>query len=121
MSTLKKITRWCSSNSKVGGKVFLELAMACYEAEERVPEAITVYSTLTTCGIEEIKANAKRLLYGIEAMQFMQNEAKGADFQRKKIRNTFILTRRVSPILRKTLMMSGTRPTLTWTVVFIES
>jgi hypothetical protein len=42
--------------------------------------------------IEEIKANAKRLLYGIEAMQFMRNEAKSADFQRKKIRNTFIDT-----------------------------
>jgi hypothetical protein len=79
VSTLEKVTRWCSTNSKVGGKVFLELAMA-YEAEGRVPEAITVYSTLTTCRIEEIKANAKRLLYGIEAMQFMRNEAKSAEF-----------------------------------------
>ena len=91
VSALEKVTPWCSTNSRVGGKVFLELAMA-YEAEGRTQEAIAVYTTLTSCRIEDIKANAKRLLYGIEAMQFMRNEAQMPEFSRKKIRNTFIDT-----------------------------
>lgn len=91
VSALEKVTKWCSTNSPVGGKVFLELAMA-YEAVGRTPEAIKVYSTLSKSRMEEIKFNAKRLLYGIEAMQFMQNEAKSPEFSRKKIRNTFIDT-----------------------------
>ncbi len=69
----------------------MELAMA-YEAVGRSGEAMTVYRTLSTCRIEDIKFNAKRLLYGMEAMQFMREEAKNADFSRKKIRNTFIDT-----------------------------
>lgn len=69
----------------------MELAMA-YEAEGRTQEAVTVYRTLSKSRIEEIKFDAKRLLYGIEAMQFMRNEAKSEAFSRKKIRNTFIDT-----------------------------
>ena len=91
VSALEKVTKYCSTNSKVGGKVFLELAMA-YEANGRTSEAIQVYRTLSTCRIEEIKFNAKRLLYGIEAMQFMQNEMKDKNFSRKKAKNTFIDT-----------------------------
>ena len=91
VSALEKVTKYCSTNSKVGGKVFLELAMA-YEAVGRTDEAITVYATLSKCRIEEIKFNAKRLLYGIEAMQFMRNEMKDSSFSRKKVRNTFIDT-----------------------------
>lgn len=91
VSCLEKVTKYCSTNSKVGGKVFLELAMA-YEAEGRTQEAVTVYRTLSKSRIEEIKFDAKRLLYGIEAMQFMRNEAKSEAFSRKKIRNTFIDT-----------------------------
>lgn len=89
VSALEKVTKWCSSNSKVGGKVFLELAMA-YEAVGRTKEAIAVYSTLTTCRIEEIKFNAKRLLYGIEAMEFMRNEAKSKAFSKKRVADPFI-------------------------------
>lgn len=116
VSALEKVTKWCSTNSKVGGKVFLELvrmkerifvinysqitrstntclsqAMA-YEAVGRTSEAIQVYSTLTTSRIEDVKFNAKRLLYGIEAMQFMRNEAKSEAFSRKKASETFIDT-----------------------------
>ena len=91
VSYLEKVTKYCSTNSKVGGKVFLELAMA-YEAEGRTQEAVTVYTTLSKCRIEEIKFDAKRLLYGIEAMQFMRNEARSEAFSRKKIRSTFIDT-----------------------------
>jgi hypothetical protein len=91
VSALEKVTKYCSTNSKVGGKVFLELAMA-YEAEGRTQEAVTVYTTLSKSRMEEIKFDAKRLLYGIEAMQFMRNEAKLESFGRKKIRNTFIDT-----------------------------
>ena len=91
VSALEKVTKYCSTNSKVGGKVFLELAMA-YEAVGRIDEAITVYSTLSKCRIEEIKYNAKKLLYGIEAMQFMRNEMKDSNYSRKKVRNTFIDT-----------------------------
>lgn len=91
VSALEKVTKYCSTNSKVGGKVFLELAMA-YEAVGRTDEAITVYATLSKSRIEEIKFDAKRLLYGIEAMQFMRNEMKDSSFSRKKVRNTFIDT-----------------------------
>lgn len=90
VSALEKVTKWCSTNSAVGGQVFLELAMA-YEAIGRTPEAIAVYSTLTQSRMEDVKYNAKRLLYGIEAMQFMQNEAK-KEFSRKRAKNTFIET-----------------------------
>jgi len=91
VSALEKVTVWCSSNSRVGGKVFLELAMA-YEAAGKTEEAIAVYGTLTRCRIESIRHNAKRLLYGLEAMQFMQNDLKSSEFSRKKARNTFIDT-----------------------------
>lgn len=91
VSALEKVTKWCSTNSKVGGKVFLELAMA-YEAVGRTKEAIAVYTTLSTSRMEDIKFNAKRLLYGLEAMEFMQKEVRSKDFQRKKAKNAFIET-----------------------------
>jgi tetratricopeptide (TPR) repeat protein len=91
VSALEKVTKWCSSNSKVGGKVFLELAMA-YEAAGRTNEAITVYKTLSTCRMEDIKFNAKRLLYSLEAMEFMQKEVRSSEFARKQAKNTFIET-----------------------------
>lgn len=91
VSALEKVTPYCSTNSKVGGKVFLELAMA-YEAVGRTSEAITVYSTLSNSLIEETKITAKRLLSGIEAITFMRDEAKVESFQRKKSSQTFIDT-----------------------------
>lgn len=91
VSALELVTKYCSSNSKVGGKVYLELAMA-YEASGRLEEASVVYKTLSKSRIEEIKINAKRLLYGLEAMQFMRNNLGSKDFSRKKVRNTFIDT-----------------------------
>ena len=91
VSALEKVTKWCSTNSQQGGKVFLELAMA-YEAVGRTQEAIRVYSTLSKSRIEEIKFNAKRLLYGIEAMQFMRDEAKVKAFQKRNVQDTFIET-----------------------------
>ncbi len=90
-SALEKVTKWCSTNSKVGGQVFLELAMA-YEAVGRTSEAIQIYTTLSSSRMENIKYNAKRLLYGIEAMQFMRNEAKSKAFSRKQASQTFIDT-----------------------------
>lgn len=89
VSSLEKVTKYCSTNSKVGGKVFLELAMA-YEAVGRTKEAIKVYSELSHSRIEKIKMNAKRLLYGIEAMQFMQENVKSVDYSRKRASSTFI-------------------------------
>ena len=91
VSSLEKVTQWCSSNSRVGGNVFLELAMS-YEANGQTEEAISIYQTLTKCRIEEIKLNAKKLLYGIEALQFMRDEAKCDSFSRAKSRNAFIDT-----------------------------
>lgn len=91
VSSLEKVTQWCSSNSRVGGNIFLELAMA-YEANGQTEEAISIYQTLTKCRIEEIKLNAKKLLYGIEALQFMRDEAKCDSFSRAKSRNAFIDT-----------------------------
>ena len=91
VSVLEKVTKYCSTNSKVGGQIYLELAMA-YEASGETEKAITVYSTLTTSRIEEIKFNAKRLLYGIEAMNFMRNDLKAKSFSRKKVSQTFIDT-----------------------------
>jgi|AntRauTorckE5430_2_1112549.scaffolds.fasta_scaffold05748_1 hypothetical protein len=63
-----------------------------YEAVGRTSEAIQVYTTLTSSRMEDVKYNAKRLLYGIEAMQFMRNEAKSEAFARKKASQTFIDT-----------------------------
>jgi tetratricopeptide (TPR) repeat protein len=91
VSALEKVTRYCSTNSKVGGKVFLELAMA-YEAVGRTDEAILVYRELSTSRIEDVKFDAKRLLYGLEAMQFMQNDVKSPEFNKRRARNTFIDT-----------------------------
>lgn len=91
VSSLEKVTKYCSTNSKVGSQVFLELAMA-YEAVGRTSEAIQVYQTLTTCRMENVKFNAKRLLYGIEAMQFMRDEAKVQSFSRKATTQTFVDT-----------------------------
>jgi hypothetical protein len=91
VSALEKVTKYCSTNSKIGGKVFLELGMA-YEAVGRTQEAITVYKSLSTSRIEDVKYNAKRLLYGIEAIQFMQNDLKSSEFSRKRAKNTFIDT-----------------------------
>lgn len=91
VSALEKVTKYCGTNSKLGGKVFLELAMA-YEAEGRLDEATQVYSTLSTCRIEDIKYDAKRLLYGLQAMNFMRNEAKMKSFSKKKIKQTFVDT-----------------------------
>ena len=87
VSALEKVTPWCSTNSKVGSKVFLELAMA-YEAVGRTHEAYQVYQTLSTCRMEDVKHNAKRLLYGMEAMDIMRDIS--SEFSRKKIKNTFI-------------------------------
>lgn len=87
VSALEKVTKWCSTNSKVGSKVYLELAMA-YEAVGRTKEAAQVYTTLTECRMEDVKYNAKRLLYGLEAMEVMKSVS--SDFSRKKTRNAFI-------------------------------
>lgn len=89
VSALEKVTQYCSTRSKLGGKVFLELAMA-YEAEGKTDQAIGLYATLTKSPIEEIKMNADKLLYGLEAINFMRNEAKLEDFSRKKAADTFI-------------------------------
>jgi hypothetical protein len=103
VSALEKVTKYCSTNSKVGGKVFLELAMA-YEAEGRTQEAVTVYTTLSKSRMEEIKFDAKRLLYGIEAMQFMRNEAKLESFEGKRFEIP-LLIQRDWIIFHNTLMM----------------
>jgi len=87
VSALEKVTQWCSTNSKVGSKVYLELAMA-YEAVGRTKEAAQVYKTLSECRMEDIKYDARRLLYGLEAMEVMKDVS--SDFNRKKTRNTFI-------------------------------
>jgi len=97
VSVLEKVTQYCSTNSKVGGQVFLELAMA-YEAVGRTQEAIKIYNTLSYSRMEDVKFNAKRLLLGIEAMQFMRDEAKIDSFSRKKVKQTFIETTGLSRI-----------------------
>jgi len=91
VSALEKVTKYCSTNSPVGGKVFLELAMA-YEASGQTQQAITVYRALSKSRMEEIKYTAKRLLYGIEALDFMQNDVKSEAFNRKQAKTTFIDT-----------------------------
>jgi hypothetical protein len=100
VTILEKVTKYCSSNSKVGGKVFLELAMA-YEAVGRSKEAIAVYTTLSRSRIEEIKVNAKRLLYGIEAIKFMQENVGSDEFSRKQAKMTFIDTTGLGDIASK--------------------
>lgn len=87
VSVLEKVTIWCSTNSKVGSKVYLELAMA-YEACGRTKEAAQIYNTLTDCRMEDVKYSAKQLLYGLEAMEVMREVS--PDFNRKKSQNAFI-------------------------------
>lgn len=89
VSALEKVTKWCSTNSPVGSKVFLELAMA-YEAVGRTQEAYKVYQTLSKCRMEDVKYNAKRLLYGLEAIELMRDVS--PDFSRQEVKNTFIDT-----------------------------
>lgn len=89
VSTLEKVTQWCSSNSPVGGRVFLELGMA-YEACGRSSEAANVYNILSGSRIDDVKKNARSLLYGMEAMDLMRNELKLSGFQRKKIRENCV-------------------------------
>ena len=100
VSALEKVTQYCSTNSKVGGKVFLELAMA-YEAIGRTEEAITVYQTLTKSRLDETKSNAKRLLYGIEAMHFMRDNVSEKEFSRSRAKTTFIDTTGLGNIASK--------------------
>jgi len=69
VSALEKVTQWCSTNSPVGSKVYLELAMA-YEAVGRSDEAIAVYKVLSTCRMEMREISS--------------------DFSRQKVKNTFI-------------------------------
>ena len=89
VSALEKVTQYCSTKSKVGGQVFLELAMA-YEAEGKTEQAMSLYAALTKSPIERIKMNADKLLYGLEAMNFMRNEAKLKEFSRQQAAETFI-------------------------------
>jgi len=88
VTALEKVTVHCNTNSAVGSKVFLELAMA-YEAVGRTKEAITVYTSLSRCRIEEVKRNARRLLYGIEAMEIMQDLTKNSEFAREQASAVF--------------------------------
>ena len=78
VTSLEKVTKFCSTNSPVGSKVFLELAMA-YEASGRTQEAYQVYKTLSTCRMEAVKFQARRLLYGLEAMEFMSKWSFGCE------------------------------------------
>jgi len=87
--SLEKVTQYCSTNSEVGGQVFLELAMA-YEAVGRPTEAVRVYTALSFSRIEKIKSDARRLILGIEAMKFMRDEVKAESFQKKVASQTFV-------------------------------
>ena len=98
VSSLEKVTKWCSTNSKVGSKVFLELAMA-YEATGRTKEAYQVYKTLSDCRMEDVKYHARRLKYGLEAMDFMKDIS--TEFSRKKATSTFIETSKLPVNLSK--------------------
>jgi len=59
-----------------------------YEANGRTREAAQVYKTLSECRMEDVKYDAKRLLYGLEAMEVMKEVS--PDYNRKKTRNAFI-------------------------------
>lgn len=100
VNALEKVTKYCSTNSKLGSKIFIELGMA-YEAAGRTSEAITVYSSLTNSRMEETKNQAKRLLYGIEAMQFMRENVNESAFSRKRATSVFIDTTGLSNIASK--------------------
>eukprot|EP00592_Proboscia_alata_P017756 CAMPEP_0194392856 /NCGR_PEP_ID=MMETSP0174-20130528/122972_1 /TAXON_ID=216777 /ORGANISM="Proboscia alata, Strain PI-D3" /LENGTH=644 /DNA_ID=CAMNT_0039188471 /DNA_START=129 /DNA_END=2063 /DNA_ORIENTATION=+ len=88
-SSIEKVCEYCSTNSKVGGEVFLELAMA-YEAVGRTEEAKTVYTELSNSRITDIKNNARKLLYGLQAIEFMRDEVKAKSFSKKKTTQEFI-------------------------------
>ncbi len=73
VDALEQVTEFCSPASERGGRLFLELGMA-YEAIGRKSEAVTVYTNLSTSARGKIKTDAKRLLFGAEAMEFMKYE-----------------------------------------------
>lgn len=89
ISALEKVTQYCSTKSEMGGNVFLNLAML-YEAEGRTEQALSLYATLAKSPVDKIKVNADKLLYGLEAMRFMRDEAKIAEFSRKTASQTFV-------------------------------
>ena len=89
ISALEKVTQYCSAKSELGGNVFLNLAML-YEAEGKTDQALSLYATLSKSTINKIKVNAEKLLYGLEAMRFMRDEAKIKEFSRRKVADTFI-------------------------------
>ena len=89
VEALENITEYCSQNSKMGSQVFLELAMAL-EATGCTENATMLYTSLAnSCKQPDVKRNAKQLLYGLEAMDFLRikgediiskNEAKKAQY-----------------------------------------
>lgn len=69
-SRLESVTEFCSTNSRLGGNVYLELAM-CYEATGKGDLAINIYKSLSSSKVDKIRKDAQRLLFGIEALEFM--------------------------------------------------
>lgn len=83
VSALEKVSQWCSTNSPVGGKVFLELGMA-YDAAGRKKLAIKVYNKLSRSRQDDIKKDARRLLYNVESYEFMKSEIGTGEFSGKR-------------------------------------
>jgi hypothetical protein len=86
---LEGVSPLCGTKSARGAAVFLELGMA-YEAVGRRSEAATVYTELVKSGGGSVRQDARRLLLGMEAMEFMRAEV--SEEERREMRKDFIDT-----------------------------
>ena len=91
VSELEDVSMFCSSGTKLGGEAFLELAMA-YEASGRVTSAVQVYTALVANGVGRIRTDAKRLLFGLEAMTVLKTTDLGTSNAKENARSQFIDT-----------------------------
>lgn len=71
IKTLNAVREFTSENSRVGGQVFLALALG-YEAVGKREEAQELYSRLRRSPFPEVSGKAKQLLQGFEAMDMLK-------------------------------------------------
>lgn len=80
--TLEGVLDFISDRSRLGGTVYLSLALA-YDSVGRREDAREIYAKLRRSAFPEISGKAKQLLQGFEAMDMLKvsDEAKGRGFR----------------------------------------
>ena len=84
---LEAVTQWTNFQTSLGGRVYLNLALAYEQAGERL-KAKNVYTKLRQNGDPNISGTAKQLLFGFEAMEFLKvNTSTVLSSQERKVMN----------------------------------